>query len=83
MSLSDADKRRLADKLLGTCDSVDSAIEFFEIDTDAHAATDGLLDLNVEACKGCGWWHNSYDLENEWEGDVGYCADCAPRADDD
>jgi hypothetical protein len=81
--LTDEEKDQLKDKVLGTCDSIDSAIEFLEIDTDAETAEDGLLDRNVERCRGCGWWLESGELDGEREGEIGYCQQCASPDDDD
>lgn len=82
--LTDAEKRKLADKLLGTCDSTEAALEYLELDADfdADAAEDGLLDLNVERCKGCDWWHESGELAGERDGEPGYCDQCREPDDD-
>ncbi len=77
------DKLRLKAKLLGTCDSVQAALEFLDFDVELAVAEDGLLDVGCEQCKDCGWWHECGELDNERDGELGYCDSCQPKSDDD
>lgn len=69
--------------LLGTLNTIEGAIEHFDLAyLDPSDIEDQLLDINVERCQGCGWWHESGDLtpDPEEEGNdeelTGYCIDC-------
>lgn len=68
-------REELAAYLLGTCHSLDSAIEYLELDLEVDWE-DEILSANTEACLGCGWWHESGDLVHDDEADTGYCEDC-------
>lgn len=68
-------REELADYLIGTCHTLDSAIEFLELDQEIDW-DDEMLSANIELCLGCGWWHESGDLVHEDEADTGYCEDC-------
>lgn len=81
--MTDAQRDRLADHIRGTCKTVGAALESLDMDIDESVAEDKLLDVNVECCKGCGWWHDSFELDHEKDGDVGYCSQCAPNTEDD
>ncbi len=82
-AMSASDKRRLSERLRGTCDSIESALNFLEIDADSTDAVDALLDVSTEQCKGCGWWHECCELDNERDGELGYCDQCEPKRDDE
>lgn len=68
-------REELKDYLLGTCLSLDHAIEQLELDLEVDWE-DEILSANVELCLGCGWWYESGDLVHEDEADTGYCEDC-------
>lgn len=74
---------RLADHIKGTCKSVLQALEYLEYEVDESVAEDQLLDVNVECCKGCGWWDESCELEKEKNGETGYCRQCIPDIEED
>ncbi len=74
---------QLAHHIKGTCKTISAALEFLEMDIEESVAEDKLLDANVECCKGCGWWHDSFELDNEKDDEVGYCDQCAPKKDED
>jgi ferredoxin len=71
----------------GTCDGLEKYIDRYDLDIDEEEL-ESELSMNVERCKGCGWWmeicmldgmYQGYDEEppdyNEEE-HVGYCWDC-------
>jgi hypothetical protein len=68
--------RKVGEWLLGTMNSIHGAIEYFGLDIDSSDLEDRLLDINVECCYGCGWWHESGEFVETGAG--GYlCSDCA------
>lgn len=83
--LSSGDLQRLAEELQGTADSIETALERLDIDADDVSVDDiedQLLEVSLERCQGCDWWHESNELapdpETEDDDDslYGYCADC-------
>lgn len=74
------DRERLGNRLLGTCESLDSAIEYLELDESVDWE-DELLTISVETCQGCGWWMNSWDLEEDHVGNF-LCDQCHEDEDD-
>ena len=63
--------------LLGTCNSAEAAIVKFDLDVESDYLMSDLLDLNVEPCRGCGWWFESGELARGIPEDSdGYCEDC-------
>ncbi len=73
------DKKKLAGRLEGTCDSIGSALEELDLDYEVEEVEEALLDLNIELCRGCGWWMESCELEDDDDEICGYCHDCVPR----
>lgn len=72
---SKIDSDALAERIIGTCESITSACEFLEID-DNYDWEDVLLDYNIEPCGHCEWWHYSYELEYCDKSGKGYCPHC-------
>lgn len=68
----------VAHYLLGTCNSAANAIDHFELEADQDELEDRLLDINVELCKGCNWWHESCMLICD-DGGNALCEQCAPE----
>lgn len=72
---------QIAAELLGTCTSVTYIIDKYELD-ESIDLEDILIDFNVEQCMGCGWWHESCELDGQDEygeivdENVGYCSQC-------
>jgi len=66
---------QLLNYLQGTCQSLDAAVEFLELDPVVDWE-DEMLSAGMELCLGCGWWHESGELVHEDEADTGYCEDC-------
>lgn len=48
----------MADYLDGTCKSIVEACQALELD-EGFDWDDALLDVNVERCSQCEWWHES------------------------
>lgn len=68
---------RLADYLMGTCNSLDGALDaLFGIDSamELHAESLELLENEVFLCSECGWWAETSETEDR-DGDV-VCQDC-------
>jgi len=73
---------KVADSVIGTCESLQKHIEIIVDDYDVHITEDELrdklLEKNVEECFGCGWWVQSDELIDEDDNVVG-CHDCFVR----
>ena len=66
----------LQHELLGTCESLDCAIERLGLDVSEETAADQLLDGNsIERCESCEWWFESSCLE-ENNGGLFVCDSC-------
>jgi hypothetical protein len=78
-----ADRGRLAARLLGTCDTLEAGLDSIGLldEVAVDDAEDALLDASVERCLDCGWWHESCELDNERDGEAGYCDQCEPKPD--
>jgi hypothetical protein len=46
-----------------------------QLNVDESDVEDALLDLGLEPCQGCGWWHESFELSENEDGDF-VCDDC-------
>lgn len=68
---------KIAEYLVGTCNSIDEALERFDVVEDTSEVEDQLLDLpeGVECCPGCGWWVNSWELVDD-NNDLCLCENC-------
>ena len=80
--MTDDQKRKLADLLIGTPDSVEYALEELGLDVSADDAEDALADVNIERCPDCDWWCESGELIDE-EGNLVGCQACRPHNDSD
>lgn len=72
-------EEEIINAFLGTCRTVASVIEQFELDYTDEDITEICLNHNIECCNGCGWWMNSFDLvpdDDKDEDGIGYCEDC-------
>lgn len=72
---------KLANRLLGTADSIEVGIESIGIESeefqDDSDVIDQLVNVNVERCQGCDWWFESDELVNpDDDDDIGHCEDC-------
>lgn len=65
----------IADDLLGTCKSVEQALEQHELDWNPEETALELLSLNVEQCPVCGWWVESWELVDD-NGNLMACESC-------
>ena len=61
--------------LEGTCNSLDIALERFDIALEVEDLEDMLLDLGIERCPDCGWWMESSELVDE-DSEVVGCDQC-------
>lgn len=61
------DIERVADRLVGTADLVETALEALGIDADPDEVEDRLGDITnpIERCSGCDWWYYIHDLVDE------------------
>lgn len=84
--LSDDVIRRLADRLMGTCDDPEHALDMMEIAIpEGFDVEDVITDLeiiSVERCPGCQWWMESCELVNDDLEVVG-CSSCRPAETDE
>lgn len=73
--------KKVADSLMGTCNSVDSAVEDeFGDETDLGDIDQLLLqelDDMVTLCEACGWWNETSFTED------GLCDDCVDGEEDE
>jgi hypothetical protein len=69
------DIERMGEHLVGTCTTILMACEALDLPEDPDW-DDKLLDVNVERCKRCEWWFESYMLEFIEEENGGSCDDC-------
>lgn len=75
-------RQNLAHYLEGTCQSIDAAIEYLELDPTVDWE-DEMLTAGMELCMGCGWWHASSELVHENDEDTGYCDQCVEERNED
>jgi hypothetical protein len=61
--------------LEGTRNTIAGAIDHFDLDVQDDELESLLEDNQCELCKGCGWWHRSWELADD-EDRPGYCPDC-------
>ena len=63
--------------LRGTCKSIGDAIQAFELgEVDESALEAELLEVDIELCVHCGWWHEVCELEFSDEHNGGLCEQC-------
>lgn len=65
-----------ADYLRGTCKDVGDAADMLGIEVDETELQERLLDVELELCVGCHWWHDVCDLEFVEQEGGGLCDDC-------
>ena len=77
MKINKKELLKYKDLLLGTCISLDQFVENQELKIEMDDLEDLLLDVDIEQCKICGWWFESYELiDYKDEDNYGYCEDC-------
>ena len=69
------DIAKIVDYLSGSCSSIESALEFFDIDGDVSEVEDDLLYANLERCCSCSWWLECFELVNK-DGEPDVCEGC-------
>lgn len=65
-----------ADYLRGTCKDVGAAAEMLGIEVDETELQERLLEVDLELCVGCHWWHEVCELEFCEDEGGGLCDDC-------
>jgi len=55
----------IADIFLGTCRTIGSVIDQYELDKTVEEVEDLLLDYSIERCPECEWWVESIELMDE------------------
>jgi hypothetical protein len=74
--LNDAQVDALADRLRGTSDALDEALDDLELPHHDHDEIEHQLSaVNVERCKGCSSWVDVSDLTENDDGEM-VCSDC-------
>lgn len=66
----------VAEYLQGTANSLGDALETFSLDIDEGVLQEKLLDVDVEICGHCYWWHEVCELEHSEEHGCGHCEQC-------
>lgn len=78
--------RQLADRLMGTCDSLEHALDMMDVRVpDEFTIEDVITDLeviSVERCPYCQWWMESCDIVDDDLNVVG-CSSCRPALQED
>src|SRR5262245_45587396 len=70
--------QRLYQRLEGTCDGIDRALESLGLNPVDYAddeVEDQLCGAGLELCPGCGWWFESGELIDD-DNEVVGCEDC-------
>lgn len=62
--------------LQGSCKSTLEAIEHFELNIEEGVLEQRLLDVDVEICVNCHWWHEVCELEFVEDENGGVCEQC-------
>jgi len=73
--ISDKQIHEITSFLEGTCNSIEQAMDRFDIDFPVEEVEDRLLDVNLERCPGCDWWVESSELVDS-KGDIVVCENC-------
>lgn len=81
MSIDDQKLEEIQIELEGTCTTLDQIIEAHELDIDADALEDRLLDEPhpIERSVCCEWWFGVENLEFVEERNGGVCESCHPE----
>lgn len=65
-----------AEYLRGSCKSADDAVIALELDIDEGELCSQLLDVDIELCGHCNWWHEVHELQYHADDECGYCEQC-------
>lgn len=76
MAITHEQLTEAADYLRGTPKSADDAIEALELDIDDGELSSQLLDVDLELCGHCDWWHEVHELQHHPADECGYCDQC-------
>jgi len=81
MALTWNQLEQVAAELDGTCQELHTLLAKLGIVADPEAVEDQLLSVNMERCRGCGWWMDSCELVgDDIDSVTGYCDQCRPAA---
>jgi hypothetical protein len=81
-NLSEEQLNYIYTRLQGTCQSMESLLEFLELNVDPEDIEIEMEIMNLEKCPFCGWWMESYELIND-DGDIVGCEQCRDDEQDD
>ncbi len=78
MSIERDKLEEIGDYLRGSCKSLSEAITAFNLDegTDESQLEADLLDVEIELCVNCHWWHEVHELQYSEENSGGVCEQC-------
>lgn len=78
MAIDELRLNQVSEYLLGTCKTLDDAIQAFDLEDEVsqEALEDALLNVDTEICVHCNWWHEVSELEYFEEHDGGLCEQC-------
>jgi hypothetical protein len=74
--IDDKTLSEVAQYLEGTCQSTQDAIDRFALDVEDGILEQRLLDVSIEICVNCDWWHEVSDLEYIESENGGVCTQC-------
>lgn len=75
-NLRDDALQRIAEDLQGTCQSIDTALEWYELYQDDMDLGDWIvLEEMVMLCDTCGWWFETGEMEESNTGEM-ICRHC-------
>lgn len=78
MPLNDQQLADCREYLLGSCKDTGDAIAAFNLEDhiDETQLQEQLLDVDVEICVQCNWWHEVFELQHSESHGGGLCEDC-------
>ena len=76
MNIDDETLAEVGQYLQGSCKSTLDAIEHFGLSIEEGLLEQRLLDVEVEICVNCHWWHEVCELEYVEDESGGVCEQC-------
>lgn len=72
--LSETDLQRLGEYLAGTANTIDDGIRVLELEVEDESVLEAeLLDVEVQHCNNCGWWHEVCEMEYVASEEEAFC----------
>lgn len=68
------DSEEIKHYLLGTCNTDYQAAEIFGISEEE--VLDAVIESEIECCSCCGWWYESYEMNDSQNGSDLICTEC-------